>query len=115
MSTDSTAKVGIVGAGSIGILTGYHLIPAGRQGHLPRLPLPPPASSTGPRRSTPTTTTPLKHYTGYDVFTDPAELSGKVFDVVLVTLDGAGLRAEAGQRLIEELGRGYRGTSTQVP
>lgn len=56
----------------------------------------------------------LKNYTGYDLITDPAMLTGTSFDFVVITLDGASLRAEAGQKVVDEIGRAFRNTSTSV-
>ncbi|SEL46479.1 Ketopantoate reductase [Stigmatella aurantiaca] len=56
----------------------------------------------------------LKTYSGYDLLTDPARLEGTSFDFVVITLDGASLRAEAGVKVVEEIGRAFRGTSTAV-
>ncbi|MFB9349556.1 hypothetical protein ACFFUA_19195 [Streptomyces heliomycini] len=56
----------------------------------------------------------LKTYSGYQLLTDPCELAGTAFAFVVITLDGAALRAEAGQKLVDEIGHAFRGTSTAV-
>jgi hypothetical protein len=48
------------------------------------------------------------------LITDPAKLAGTSFDFVIITLDGASLRTEAGQKLVDEIGRAFRNTSTAV-
>lgn len=113
MNRSATTSVCIIGAGSMGISVGYLLSLAGagvtylvrphRQQQLAR----PQVLYSYDDHS-------LKTYTGYDVLTDPAQLGGTSFDFVLITLDGAALRAEAGQQVVEALGRAFRGTSTAV-
>jgi hypothetical protein len=113
MTHSHPASVGIIGAGSMGILTGYHLSLAGadvtflvrphRREQLSR-----------PQRLYSFDDNDLKPYTGYELLTDPAGLTGSSFDFVVVTLDGAALRAEPGQKVVDEIGRAFRGTSTAV-
>jgi hypothetical protein len=47
----------------------------------------------------------LKTYADYEVLSNPAQLAGTSFDFVLITLDGAALRAEAGEQLVDAIGR----------
>ncbi|MFJ9714379.1 2-dehydropantoate 2-reductase N-terminal domain-containing protein [Streptomyces sp. NPDC101213] len=113
MTTSVTPSVCIVGAGSMGVVTGYHLGLAGasvtflvrphRQEQLSK----PQVLYSYDDHS-------LKTYTGYEVLTGPSQLAGTAFDFVVITLDGAALRAEAGQKLVEEIGRAFRGTPTAV-
>ncbi|AFH62772.1 2-dehydropantoate 2-reductase N-terminal domain-containing protein [Paenibacillus caseinilyticus] len=113
MNNSNTASVCIVGAGSMGVLTGYHLGLAGaavtflvrphRQEQLSR----PQVLYSYDDHS-------LKTYSGYDLITDPAKLAGTSFDFVIITLDTASLRAEAGQKVVDEIGRAFRDTSTAV-
>jgi ketopantoate reductase len=103
MTKTSTPSVCIVGAGSMGVSTGYHLSLAGaavtflvrphRQEQLSR----PQVLYSYDDHS-------LKTFSGYELLTDPAELAGTSFDFLVITLDGAALRAEAGQRLVDEIG-----------
>jgi hypothetical protein len=97
----------------MGVLTGYHLQLAGaavtflvRPHRLEQLSRPQALYSYDDQS--------LKTYSGYDLMTDPAKLSGTSFDFVVITLDGLALRAEAGQKLADEIGRAFRGTSTAV-
>ncbi|WP_020123725.1 hypothetical protein [Streptomyces canus] len=46
--------------------------------------------------------------------TDATELAGTSFEFVVITLDGAALRAEAGEKLVDEVGRAFRNTPTRV-
>ncbi|GIH78228.1 ketopantoate reductase family protein [Planobispora longispora] len=112
--TDSTAPaIGIVGAGSVGVNTAYDLTRAGakvtflvrphRQEQLCR-----------PQAMFSYETNTLDRFSGYDVITDPTELAGQKFDFLIVTLDAASLHAEAGLRLVKEIGRAFCGTNTGV-
>lgn len=56
----------------------------------------------------------LKTYSGYKLLTDPEQLSQTSFDFVIITLDGAALRAEAGLRIVDAVGQAFRNTSTGV-
>jgi hypothetical protein len=113
MSSTSAAKVVIVGAGSVGVLAGYHLGLAGaevtflvRPHRLEQLERPQQLYSYDDNT--------LTQYSGYHLITDPAALSGTAADFVIVTLDGAALRTEAGLTLVNEIGRAFRGTGTGV-
>ncbi|SNY38462.1 2-dehydropantoate 2-reductase N-terminal domain-containing protein [Paractinoplanes atraurantiacus] len=111
--TDNTPSFGIVGAGSVGVNTAYDLIRAGakvtflvrphRQEQLAR-----------PQAMFSYATNTLDRFSGYDVITDAAELASQRFDFLIVTLDNASLRAEAGLKLVKEIGRAFRGTNTGV-
>ncbi|EFC85762.1 2-dehydropantoate 2-reductase N-terminal domain-containing protein [Parafrankia sp. EUN1f] len=113
MTDSRQVSVCVVGAGSMGVLTGYDLSEAGvavtflvrphRQEQLSR-----------PQFLYSYDSHSLKTYSRYDVIIDPAALSGTSFDFVVVTLDGASLSADAGRTLTREIGRAFRGTSTGV-
>lgn len=113
MNKSNTTSVGVIGAGSVGIMTGYHLSLAGanvtylvrphRQEQLSR-----------PQVLYSYDDNSLKKYSGYNVITEPEKLTGTSFDFVIITLDGASLRAEAGQKVVDEIGRAFRNTSTAV-
>jgi len=97
----------------MGMLTGYHLALAGadvtflvRPYHHDRL--------SRPQKLYSFDDNTLKTYSGYEVLTDPAELAGTSFDFVVITLDGSALRAEAGQKVVDELGKALRGTTGVV-
>ena len=113
MTGSNTPSVCVVGAGSMGVITAYHLSLAGatvtflvRPHHRERLSRPQTLYSYDDNS--------LKTFTGYKLLTDPTELAGTSFDFLVITLDGAALRAEAGQRLVEEIGRALRNTNTKV-
>jgi glycine/D-amino acid oxidase-like deaminating enzyme len=113
MATSTPASILIVGAGSTGISAGYFLSSNGtavtflvrphRQQQLAR---PQVLYSYDDHQ--------LHTFADYQVLTDPTQLVGTSFDLVLVTLDGAALQAEAGQRLVEALGRAFRNTPTEI-
>lgn len=113
MVQPNNPSVCIVGAGSMGIVTGYHLALAGaevtflvrphRREQLSR-----------PQMLYSYDDDTLKTYSGYELLTDPSQLASTSFDLVVITLDGAALRAEAGQKVVDELGRALGGTSTGV-
>jgi hypothetical protein len=113
MAEPRTTTVCIVGAGSMGIATGYHLAQAGaaitflvRPHHRDRLSTPQTLYSFDDQS--------LKTLSNYGLMTDPGALAGTPFDFVVITLDGKALRAEAGQKLVEAIGRAFEGTSTAV-
>ncbi|MHA7279849.1 ketopantoate reductase family protein [Arthrobacter sp. MDT2-2] len=111
--TDSIPSIGIVGAGSVGVNAAYDLIRARikvtflvrphRQEQLSR-----------PQVMYSYDDNTLDQFSGYDVITDPAALSGQRLDVLIVTLDNASLQTEAGLTLTKEIGRAFHGTKTGV-
>lgn len=111
--TNNIPSIGIVGAGSVGVNSAYDLLRAGaevtflvrphRQEQLSR-----------PQVMYSYDDNTLDQFSGYDVITDPTALSNQRFDFLIVTLDNASLRAEAGLTLIKEIGRAFRGTDTGV-
>jgi hypothetical protein len=109
----TTPSVCIVGAGAMGIITAYHLNLAGaavtflvRPHHQERLSQPQILYSYDDSS--------LKTFTDYELLTDPAKLAGMSFDFVIITMDGAALRSEAGQWMAQEMGRAFRGTQTAI-
>jgi len=111
--TDHTPSIGIVGAGSVGVNAAYDLTRAGakvtfvvrphRQAQLSR-----------PQVMYSYDDNSLDEFSGFDVITDPAALSDRQLDFVIVTLDNASLRAEAGITLTKAIGHAFRGTNTGV-
>lgn len=106
-------RVLIVGAGSMGIITGYHLglsgaeitylVRANREEQLNR-----------PQILYCYNDNQLKEYTGYTYITDPVGMIGAAYDYVVITLDAVALRNEAGQSLVDTIGRAARGTDTKI-
>lgn len=56
----------------------------------------------------------LKTYAGYSLLTDPEQLIQQSFDFIRLTLDGAALRAEAGLKVVEAIGKACCNTSTGI-
>ena len=108
-----SANILIVGAGAMGIITGFILDRAG-------------ASVTfliRPNRkeglSRPQVLycyddVSLKHFSGYGVITDPAEIARDAYDFVILTIDGTALRSPEGEWLVRAIGDAARGTKTKV-
>ena len=108
-----SANILIVGAGAMGIITGFILDRAG-------------ASVTfliRPNRkeglSRPQVLycyddVSLKHFAGYGVITSPAEIARDAYDFVILTIDGTALRSPEGELLVRAIGDAARGTKTKV-
>ncbi|WP_336783666.1 ketopantoate reductase family protein [Paenibacillus illinoisensis] len=113
MNNTNNTSVCIVGAGSVGILTGYHLSLAGvavtylvrphREEQLAR----PQVLYSYDDHS-------LKTFSDYNIITDPIQLNETIYDFVVVTLDGASLRTEDGLKVVDEIGKNFKKTSTGV-
>lgn len=103
----------IVGAGALGVVTGYHLGLSGaavtflvRPARLDALQSPQLLYCYDDDR--------LREYTGYRVITAAAEAAAQSFDYVLVTLDGAACRSDEGTKLLADLGAVIRPTVAQM-
>ena len=107
------AKVLIVGAGALGITTGYHLALAGaditflvRPGRLEALGSPQVLYCYDDGQ--------LKEFTAYQAVSSVEEAGQKTYDFVLVTMDGATCRGEEATGLLEALGAAIRPSSAAV-
>lgn len=103
----------IVGAGATGLPVGYHLTLAGadvtflvRSGRRDSL--------AAPQYLYCYDDASLKTFEDYSVVEDPAELAGRVFDFVLVTLDGQASRTPEGVAMLRALGDAVRPTAATV-
>lgn len=113
MTQQKKTSICIVGAGSMGVVTGYYLSLGGarvtylirphRQEQLSRA-----------QKLYSYDDNSLKTFSDYELLTDPAQLAGTAFDYILVTLDGAALRSDAGEKLVQAIGNAYRDTQTGV-
>jgi hypothetical protein len=56
----------------------------------------------------------LKEYGGYKLLTDPAEILGKPYDFIVVTLDGTALRNQVGEHVVKTVGEAARDTNAKV-
>jgi ketopantoate reductase len=81
----------IIGAGSMGIITGYHLDLAGAEVTFLIRPHRKEALDR-PQILYCYDGNQLKEYTGYTYITDPAKMVGASYDYIVVTLDGIALR-----------------------
>jgi hypothetical protein len=107
------AKVLIVGAGAMGIITGYYLDLAGvavtflvRPNRVETL--------ERPQILYCYDDVSLKYYTGYNIITSPAEIAHGDYDYVILAIDGAALRSLEGEQLVKAIGGAARGTETKV-
>ncbi|HEY0693994.1 MAG TPA: 2-dehydropantoate 2-reductase N-terminal domain-containing protein [Kribbella sp.] len=111
--TPSTPKVLIVGAGAMGIMSGYHLQLAGaevtflvRPKRVEKL--------SGPQVLYSYDDASLKQFSDYRVLADVTEVGDRAYDYVVVTLDGASQRSVEGTALLNGLGNVIRDTAAVV-
>ncbi|MFJ2650106.1 ketopantoate reductase family protein [Streptomyces sp. NPDC087420] len=111
--TPPTFRVLIVGAGAMGIVSGYHLRLAGaevtflvRPERVEKLSRPQVLYSYDD--------TDLKYLSGYRVLSDVTDAGDRTYDYVVVTLDGASTRSAEGTALLNSLGNAVRGTAAVV-
>ncbi|MDF2642795.1 MAG: ketopantoate reductase [Pseudomonas sp.] len=113
MKNSPSPHVLIVGAGSIGMIFGYHLSLAKadvtylvRPGRVERLSRPQTLFSYDDNS--------LKQYDGYSVISDHDGIAKGKFDYILLTLDGASLQSEDGIKLTKAIGKAVEGSDTKV-
>lgn len=106
-------QVLIVGAGALGIVTGYHLQLAGAQidflvrpGRLPALANPQVLYCYDDHQ--------LKQFSGYGSYASVPALKDNTYDFVIVTMDGATCRGEEATALLAELGDAIRASKAYV-
>ncbi|MFS2154403.1 ketopantoate reductase family protein [Rhizobium sp. Rhizsp42] len=97
------AKVLVVGAGSMGLATGYHLSLAGaevtflvRPHRLPELSRPQILYSYDDNT--------LRTFSDYSIIDTPTRIASERYDYIVITLDGAALRASAGVEVVRQIG-----------
>jgi hypothetical protein len=113
MTADQQPRVLIVGAGSMGIVTGYHLGLAGAEvTFLVR----PHRRAELERAQTLYCYDDgmLKEYGGYTLLADPADIVGRSYDFIVVTLDGTALQNQAGEHLVKTIGEAAGDTNVKV-
>ncbi len=110
---DHQPRILIVGAGAMGVVTGYHLGLAGvavtflvRPHRLAALQRPQVLYSYDDGD--------LKTFTAYDCVTTTDELARGRFDYVLLTLDSVALRSPEGVSLVEAIGAATRDAPTKI-
>ncbi|KAI2464897.1 hypothetical protein F4781DRAFT_52082 [Annulohypoxylon bovei var. microspora] len=111
MSENTKPRVLIIGAGSMGVVTGYYLQAAGADVTFLVRPHRAEALSR-PQILYCYDDNTLKEYKGYTYITNPSEIIGASYDYILITLDGASLRSEAGVSLVKTIGEAARQTTT---
>ncbi|MGW6775369.1 ketopantoate reductase family protein [Streptomyces sp. NPDC055037] len=112
-NTPPTPNVLIVGAGAMGIMSGYHLRLAGaevtflvRPRRVEKLSRPQVLYSYDDAS--------LKPFSDYRLLSDVTEVGDRAYDYVIVTLDGASSRSAEGTALLNALGDAVRDTSAVV-
>ena len=106
----SESNVLIVGAGALGVTTGYHLGLAGAG--ISFLVRPARVSELqGPLALYCFDDGELKQFSDYRVAGSVAEAAQQVYDFVLITLDGAACKSQEGVALLKELGDAIRASS----
>jgi hypothetical protein len=100
----------IVGAGALGIVTGYHLCLAGADVHFLVRPNRLPALDE-PQVLYCYDDHELKRFSKYEAYGSIDDAMAGTYDFVLITLDGATCRGAEGTELLKTLGRAMQGTS----
>ncbi|KAI1802087.1 hypothetical protein F4811DRAFT_531048 [Daldinia bambusicola] len=113
MGVNPRSRILIIGAGSMGILTGYHLSLAGAD--VTFLIRPHRASLLdSPQILYCYDDNQLKEYKRYSYITDPLLIARSNYDYAVIALDGASLRSETGLDLVKTIGGATRGTDTKI-
>ncbi|KAK4935626.1 hypothetical protein LTR10_023349 [Elasticomyces elasticus] len=119
MTAHPKQHVLIIGAGSMGLISGYILSQGGAdvtflvRPHRAKI-------LTRPQLLYSYDDNDLKTYTDYNFSTDPVDITGAnaddhvKYDYILITLDGHALKNEVGLELVRTLGDVVRGTKTKV-
>jgi hypothetical protein len=113
MSENRQPSILIVGAGCMGLITGYHLALAGAKvtflirAHRK-------AALDRPQILYCYDDNQLKKYTGYASITDPTQMVGAGYDFIIIALDAVALRSKVGRNLVQAIGSAVRGTDTKV-
>jgi len=113
MSELSKPKVLIVGAGSMGLIAGYHLSLSGASITFLVRPHRVEALSR-PQILYSYEQNSLKEFTGYRIITSPSEIASTAYDYIVITLDAVALKNEVGQSLVKAIGEATRGTDTKI-
>jgi ketopantoate reductase len=111
--TAARPQVLVVGAGALGLTCAHHLQRAGAAISLLVRPHRVAALSR-PQRLYRYDDHSLQTLDGFGVLSDPAEIRGRQFDFVLLTLDGATCRSEQGVATLRALGAALAGTGTKL-
>ncbi|KAI2604539.1 uncharacterized protein GGS25DRAFT_534982 [Hypoxylon fragiforme] len=116
MTGNSQPRILVIGAGSMGIITGYHLTLA--KADVTFLVRPHRAQDLNrPQILYCYEDNQLKEYSGYKYITDPSEIKtagAPGYDFIVIALDGASLKSETGVALVKAMGEAARKTKTKV-
>ncbi len=112
-SEQTRSKVAIVGAGAMGVITGFHFHLAGTEVTFVVRP-----EQLGDARSSfvlySYDDASLKRFSSFSVVGGPKDLDGGHIDFVILTPDGAALASEGGRAMLRELGDALRDHSAVV-
>jgi hypothetical protein len=109
----NNAKVLIVGAGSMGLATGYYLKRSGAEVTFLVRPHRV-ADLRRPHILYSYDDDSLKEFSGYSVIDAPDKIADVAYDYIVITLDGAALRAPAGVKVVEAIGEAALGNGTGI-
>ncbi|OTB03598.1 hypothetical protein M426DRAFT_321518 [Hypoxylon sp. CI-4A] len=113
MSQKEKSRILIVGAGSMGVITGYRLSTAGAD--VTFLIRPHRAETLDrPQILYCYDDNELKEYKSYTYITNPSEMIGANYDYIVISLDAASLRNETGLSLVKTIGEAARRTKTKI-
>ncbi|KAI1483172.1 hypothetical protein F4774DRAFT_368433 [Daldinia eschscholtzii] len=113
MGENQISRILIIGAGCMGILTGYHLSLAGAD--VTFLIRPHRAKALdNPQILYCYDDNQLKEFKHYNYITNPLLIRGSNYDYIIITLDGASLRNKTGLDLVKTIGNAARGTDTKI-
>ncbi|KAL6240443.1 hypothetical protein RBB50_012644 [Rhinocladiella similis] len=113
MTEQPKSRVLIVGAGAMGLITGY-ILTLGRA-DVTFLVRPHRAEILSrPQILYSFDDHQLKTFKDYKFVTNPTEMIGANYDYILITLDGHVLKSETGVKLVKTIGEAVRGTKTRV-
>lgn len=105
-------RVLIVGAGAMGMVTGYILHLAGAE--ITFLIRPHRAEALNhPQILYYYNDNSLKEFKEYTYLTDPSQILGNEYDFIVITLDGAALKSETGQNLVKTIGSAVRQSTSK--
>ncbi|KAL5610873.1 hypothetical protein FOBRF1_006990 [Fusarium oxysporum] len=108
-----SSRILIIGAGSMGLIVGYHLSLGGSNVTFVARPYQIQALER-PQTLYCYDDNQLKEFKGYNWIIEPSGMIGVNYDYIFVTLDAASLRNETGQSLVKTIGQAVCCTDTKV-
>lgn len=113
MDEAGSAQILVIGAGAMGIVTGYRLAAGGSRVTFlvrPRRM----AELARPQLLYSYDDNSLRTFDKYEVISAASEIERGKFDYIVFTIDGMALRSDEGQDLVRQIGAAARGTRTKV-